>query len=115
MVSLQKHIEQQIESGQITLKCPPLASRLSEITLKPTRNVTSTKLELGIESFKQLMAMAKALDARDPDLVFYHLAPWYRGSFVALGETYLFDLYLGGRGKITSHDGKFGWFQIPKQ
>lgn len=68
--------------------------------------------ELSVEGFKRLISTAKPLSPTDPSMKGWSYAPWYSGSFSGPGGTFHFQLFLGGRGTLTSPDGSSGLFSF---
>jgi hypothetical protein len=68
--------------------------------------------QLTVQSFKQLMTTAVFLTEKDNSPDDWAYAPWYTGWFTSEAGTYRFELYLGGRGRVTTPQGKQMLFQF---
>lgn len=94
----------------ITLESLPPSDSMEKISL--SNSLSSDKLHLNEESFKEIMNKAKPLNANDERVRLWHYASWCSGSFVVKGEFYRFKLYLGGMGVLLTPDNRKGVFLV---
>jgi hypothetical protein len=93
----------------------PVLLRIPEpiSNVRLTRDLAGTRAgTLDGNSFARLLRRADPVPPDDPSISRWAYAPWYAGSFAGPHGVYTFELYLGGRGKLHTPDGEFGYFSF---
>lgn len=67
---------------------------------------------LTIDSVKKLLAAAHLLNPTEASLKEWSYAPWYFGTFIGPDGEYHYELFLGGRGRLTTPNGEVGFFSF---
>ena len=87
-----------------------IPKEIDNIVLQADSN--ASRQPLTVEGFHHLLLTAKPLAIRDPFEDGWSYAPWYRGDFRSAQDTFTFQLFLGGRGKLVSSSGEWCFFSF---
>ena len=87
-----------------------IPKEIDNIVLQTDSN--ASRQPLTIEGFHHLLSTAKPLAIRDSFEDDWSYAPWYRGGFRSAQDTFTFQLFLGGRGKLVSSSGEWCLFSF---
>jgi len=91
----------------ITLPSLPNPATVREVVLKAFYPGVPP---LDEKQFNTMLASAKPISPVDPSLSACHNAPRYTGQFSTDAGRYYFELFIGGRGRLTTPAGEFGYF-----
>ncbi len=98
----------------IDLKAIPQVEDIRDVKLTETLNAGQDGPALTPKQFKHLIESARPITTDDPSIAGWSYAPWYSGTFVTNEGTYKFQLFLGGRGRLTTPAGTTGIFSFDR-
>lgn len=90
----------------VTLSAMPTVESVSELAA----SCFAKEPPLDAVVFRALLSTAAPVKSSDPSIQQWHYAPWCNVAFRAGGQRYTAQLFLGGRGILTTPSGKNGMF-----
>jgi hypothetical protein len=87
----------------------PDPAEITDVRIERGLNATE---ELTEAELREILRSALPIDSTDPSLHQWSYAPWHHGTFVTTRGMYRFDLYLGGRGRLTDDTGSQRFFSF---